>query len=154
MKALFPFAIFLLMSPLLGQDWRAEPNYGSVNLQAGFEPDPHRTRLMPGGVINLLERQKVLGFRAVGFVSEAPDLDLNYTAGNLPLVLKVEGGNVDTILLVNCPDGKWHYNDDTIGIHPQITFRNPKSGMYNIWVGTLGAANADNRVQLLVTEIQ
>jgi hypothetical protein len=43
---------------------------------------------------------------------------------------------VDTILLVNTPDGNWHFNDDYRGTNSAITFQNPMQGQYDIWTGS------------------
>lgn len=43
----------------------------------------------------------------------------------------------DTALLINLPDGSWIY--DGGGTDPLVHLQTPKSGSYNIWVGTYGA---------------
>ena len=120
------------------QDWRLEPAFGTVELRAGFSPDPNRTELVAGGNINL-DR---LGYW--GYVANAPDVDLIYQASSTwPLVIRAES-DADLVLLVNAPDGSWHFNDDYpgYGLNPAIVFQNPQSGTYNIWVGTYGSSTA------------
>jgi hypothetical protein len=44
---------------------------------------------------------------------------------------------VDTMLLVNTPDGNWHFNDDIPSApNSSITFENPMQGQYDIWTGS------------------
>jgi hypothetical protein len=113
-------------------DWSLDSSYGSLNLSAGFSPDPNLTSVLAGGSVDL----DSLGYW--GSVAEAPDMDLYYDAGSYNLYIYVTEQNADTVLLVNAPDGEWHYSDDTIGTRPGIRFTDPASGMYNIWVGTYG----------------
>lgn len=118
------------------QNWLLAPSYGEVELFAGFTDDPYRVRLVAGGSVDLAH----LGFR--GRVAEEPDFDLWYEAGSFPLTLRVEGAPGATLLLVNDPTGRWHYDDGTGPASrseavPRIVFRNPPSGLYNIWVGAL-----------------
>lgn len=124
------------------QDFRKPPAYGTVALRSGFTPDPHRQTLQSGGPIDA-ER---LGGECRGFVADAPDYRLNWTAGsgNLPLVISVTS-RADTTLVVNGPDGRWHCNDDggNSGLNPSVVFRAPASGQYDIWVGTYGGARLE-----------
>lgn len=134
------------------QNWRLQPHFGTVDLAAGFMPDPHTVQIVPGGDIDLSSVFKTIGIHANGYISDAPDLDLNYEAGNFPLKFRVVGGDIDTILLINDPSGTWHYDDDTYGLDPEIVFEQPASGMYNIWVGTYDT-DASGSVTLMITEM-
>ncbi|MFW6388186.1 MAG: peptidase S1, partial [bacterium] len=121
--------VLLAVTGLSAQDWSLTPAYGSANLTNGFTPDPHRVDLTAGGSINLSS----MGYS--GYVANAPDYDLYYTAGgSWPLVIRAESSG-DTVLLVNAPDGNWYFNDDYAGVDPAIVFDSPQSGLYNIWVG-------------------
>jgi len=126
------------------QDWQLQPTYGDTELAAGFQPDPFEQTVVAGGTIDLSE----LGY--YGYVAEAPDFDLRYTSGEYQLTIKVENTNADTLLLVNTPDGQWHFNDDSNGLDPAITFSPPQDGLYDIWIGTLNGEYADAR--LVITE--
>jgi hypothetical protein len=44
----------------------------------------------------------------------------------------------DTTLVINDPNDNWVCDDDggNIGLNPSITFANPVSGQYDVWVGT------------------
>ena len=78
-----------------------------------------------------------------GKVSAAPDLQLNFEAGDLDLTIKAVASE-DTTLLVNSPGGRWYCDDDSGGdLDPMVTISNPESGRYDIWLGTYN----DNMVQ-------
>lgn len=129
-------------------NWRANPLFGSVNLNAGFTPDPFRRDLQAGG--NTDVSNMINGCR--GFINAgAPDVDLYYQAGSLPLHIRAASGS-DTTLVVRAPDGQWYCNDDRVGLDPLVSFGNPQSGMYNIWVGIYGSGRTAP-AQLRITEL-
>lgn len=136
--------LFLVTGAMGAQDWQLPPTYGETGLVAGFEPDPFEQSVVAGGSIDLSE----LGY--YGYVAEAPDFDLRYTSGEYRLTITVKNTDADTLLLVNGPQGRWHFNDDTTGLHPSITFSPPRDGLYDIWVGTLDGDGAE--ATLVVTE--
>ncbi|WP_300532358.1 hypothetical protein [Maricaulis sp.] len=114
-------------------DWTMDPNYGSVELDAGFTPDPHTVPLMAGGDQDVWE---AVGENCRGFATRAPDYDLNYTAGGYDLYVSATSDN-DATLIINAPDGTWWCDDDSAGnLNPGVHFDAPQSGLYNIWVGT------------------
>lgn len=113
-------------------NWQAVPTYGSVSLDAGFLPDPHRVSVTAGGSYDL----SFVG--ESGYVAQAPDYDLYYSAGGHGLYIYVESQGGDTVLLVRDPGGDWYYSDDAAGTRPGLAFSNPRSGLYDIWVGTYG----------------
>lgn len=120
------------------QTWNLSPAFGSVELRAGFVPDPNTVDLIAGGNVNLGSR----GY--AGYVADAPDYNLTYQASSTwPLVIRADSSE-DLVLLVNAPDGSWHFNDDYsgYGLNSAIVFENPQSGLYNIWVGTYGSSTA------------
>lgn len=125
----------LLATPALAQrpDVGADPLYGTVTLRSGFQPDPHTTEVIAGG----LNENPIDGAGCVGYLNaERPDLDLNYTAGTLPLRISVDS-STDTALLINLPDGSWICDDDGgEGTDPLVHLQSPQSGNYNIWVTT------------------
>ena len=127
-----------------GPDWSADPSFGSVELSAGFESDPHTVSSLAGGESDLSS----LGY--YGFVAEAPDYDLYYQAGGDELYIYVRNQSEDTVLLVNDPTGSWHFSDDENGLMPGIRFANPESGLYDIWVGTVGIDLAE--AELAISE--
>lgn len=108
-------------------------NYGSVSLEAGFVPDPYNIQLQAGGDVDVFE---AVGQNCTGFATTAPDLNLNYQAGDFDLYLSASSQG-DTTLAVNAPDGSWSCDDDSAGsLNPGIRFDQPMSGRYDIWVGT------------------
>ena len=132
-----------------GQNYSLQPAYGSVTLNAGFHPDPYTVTVVAGGHIDI---SNLRGVSAYGRVADAPDFDLYYeNAGQYRMTIKVDNTRADTILLVNDPSGRWHFNDDTNGLNPAITFNNPQSGLYDIWVGTIDGNTANAR--LVLTEM-
>ncbi len=112
--------------------------YGVYNIRSGFTPDPITVPMASGGPNDV---SLTLGSPCVGFVATAPDLDVNYQAGSLgllPLAFFVRS-DADTTLVINAPDGTWYCDDDSgIGVNPSITFSNPMTGNYDVWVGTYG----------------
>ena len=129
------------------QDVSLAPTYGTANLRAGFTPDPYRVNnVVSGGAIQTSKG----GIDA--WVARAPDFRLNYTAGALPLTVRFVGTG-DTTLLINTPDGRWVADDDSDGnLNPRVTFNSPRSGQYDIWVGTVPKRN--ERGTLMITELR
>jgi hypothetical protein len=115
-------------------NWRARPSYGTVTLRSGFTPDPEMRAIQAGGRDEV--RTMLSGEQCRGYIhAAAPDLDLNYTAGDYQLVIYAKS-DTDITLVVNDATGRWWCSDDVSGTNPAIYFRNPTSGNYNIWIGT------------------
>jgi hypothetical protein len=113
----------------------ATPLYGTVNLAAGFSPDPQITNVQAGGS----DANPIAGAGCAGYINTSqPDIDVNYSAGSYPLYIYVRASS-DTTLLVNLPDGSWVCSDDVSGRDPVIHLAQPPSGTYNVWVGTYSA---------------
>jgi len=126
---------FGMATPAVAQDANADPNFRTINLRTGFTPDPQVISIRSGGEINA----QSISSACNGFISSAPDVRLNFTAGALPLILSVAAG-ADTTLVVNGPDGRWYCDDDggVNGNNPMVRFNAPQSGRYQIWIGTYG----------------
>lgn len=119
------------------QNASATPNFGSVRLSAGFSPDPHTVRVVAGGSIDAYD-DTPLPAACVGKISDAPDYRVTYAAGDFPLVFRTIASE-DTTLVINGPDGEWSCDDDSYGDgDAQVVFRKPRSGVYDVWVGTFG----------------
>ena len=132
--------------PAAAQDFNATPNYGTLNLRTGFEPDPHVIAVQSGGDRDASR----IAPGCAGFITSQPDVRLVYEAGSLPLIISVASRS-DTTLVVNGPDGRWYCDDDggVNGLNPSIRFAHPASGRYEIWVGTYGhAALQDARLNI------
>jgi len=113
-------------------NFRAAPSYGTIDLSAGFSPDPYVRSISAGG----RDEVSLGGSDCSGYIqASAPDLDLNYTAGSYPLHIYAKSGT-DVTLVVNLPDGSWLCSDDVDGTNPAISLNRPQSGNYNIWIGT------------------
>jgi hypothetical protein len=107
-----------------------KPTYGSAKVAAGFSPAPLTKEVQAGGEL----RTNLGGVKA--HVARAPDFGLTYTAGDVPLVFSVKSVG-DTTLLINLPDNTWVADDDSGGgLDPLIRIAKPKSGRYDIYVGT------------------
>lgn len=137
-----------LAAPALAcPDWEGRPYFGTIELYAGFTPDPYVRNITAGGTQNL-DR---CGLNAAGYVTVRPDFDLYWNGSSSQITIAVEVNRADAILLINAPDGSWWYNDDYRGTNPAITFYNPQEGLYDIWVGTYDGSRR-NPGRLIVTE--
>lgn len=125
----------LAAAPAAAQDYHADPNFGAVTLASGFTPDPRVIPVRSGGEIDASRISQA----CTGFISNSPDVRLNYSAGSLPLILSV-AAEADTTLVVNGPDGHYYCDDDggVNGLNPMVRFQAPASGQYDIWIGTYG----------------
>lgn len=113
------------------------PAYGVVTLETGYVDDPFGVALQAGGQADA----STFDSNCWGNVAEAPDVTLDYTAGNtFPLNIYV-GSNADTTLMVLDPSGAFTCNDDTNGLQPAVFFDSPQSGEYDIWVGTYSSGS-------------
>ena len=134
-------------------DWRLQPNFGSVELAAGFTPDPHEVPILSGGPIDAT----YLGAPCTGWATAAPDFDVRYEAGSMTLLrfyFVADEVGEDATLIINAPDGSWHCNDDsTVGVFdPMVDFTTPQGGLYDVWVGSYEDGSAVNGT-LYVTEL-
>lgn len=122
--------------------------FGEVVLSAGFRPDPHRVSMTAGGTI----AASGVSASCTGSIAEAPDYQVTYSAGSLPLTFRTES-STDTTLVINGPDGSWYCDDDSGGgTNAQVRFAKPGSGVYDIWVGTYRGGT--NPATLVVTELE
>ena len=137
----------LVAAPAFAQNYSHNPNYGTVALRSGFAPDPTLVTVQSGGSINAETRNSA----CKGFITDAPDYRVNFTAGSAGLPLLISAASAaDVTLIVNGPDGQWYCDDDggVAGLNPMVMFAAPGSGQYDIWVGTYG--NASNQPSTLV----
>lgn len=132
-------------------DHRLEPGFGSAELRSGFQPDPHTRSILAGGEIDASR----LGNGCVGWIAQAPDYRVNWTSGSngLPLIFSVES-DADTTLIINDASGQWLCDDDggQHGLNPSVRINSPRSGQYDVWVGTY-ARGAFQNSTLHVSEI-
>lgn len=133
------------------QDASKSATYGAIRLSAGFTPDPYRVQVTAGGDIDAYA-DTPLPAACVGRVANAPDFEVTYEAGRLPLVFRTLS-RVDTTLIINGPDGRWHCDDDSYSTgegDAEVRFDKPRSGVYDVWIGTFGDGMAS--ATLLITE--
>jgi len=133
------------------------PEIGKAPVQftisEGFPIDPRVHNVTAGGSLDLGKCTSVPG---KGWVTKRPDFVVNYkTKGGssaFALTFRVEA-TADTVLLINGPNGKWHFDDDGgKGLNAKIRFPNAGPGRYDIWVGTYSDRLA--KAKLVVTEIE
>ncbi len=121
-------------------------NFGEIRLNAGFTPDPYRVSVTAGGSTDGAR----LPGSCTGMVSDAPDFEVTYDAGSLPLVFRTLS-STDTTLIINAPNGDWHCDDDSYGDgDAEVRFNKPADGTYDVWIGTFGGGTAS--ATLLITE--
>lgn len=124
-------------------------------IDEGFTPDPLRRGVTAGGNLDLA---RCAGVPGRGWVTSLPDFSVLYrTKGGGPsgetLTFTTESAT-DTILLINDPNGRWLWDDDSgSGLNGKIRFRNAAPGRYDIWVGTFDKGNF-TKVQLIITELE
>ena len=117
-------------------NWSAEPNFGSVELRAGFRPDPYWAEVLGGGTVDV----SYLGGDCVGHASREPDVRLRWRGHGdaLSILFTADEEYDDTSLVVNLPDGTWACNDDAAAslLDPLIVLERPREGRYDIWIGS------------------
>lgn len=119
--------------------------YGSIRLTSGFTPDPYSVNVAAGGP----NQASTISTSCVGSIARAPDFELTYTAGSLPLIFRTFS-SADTSLVVNGPDGQWYCDDDggAEGLNAELRWNTPGSGTYDVWVGSLSAGNPQARLEI------
>lgn len=143
-------AITLMAAPAYAQriNSSAQGTFGQIQLRSGFTPDPRVTNLNAGGPIDV----STVSDNCRGFIAERPSYTLRYRAGELPLYVGVTADD-DTTLVIKGPDGQWMCDDDSgDNLNPVVSWTNPRSGRYQIWVGRFGTSDLAP-AQLYISEI-
>jgi hypothetical protein len=83
-----------------------------------------------------------------GYVISQPDFEFSLSGMSAygRLNMRVNAG-CDTVLLVNDPNGQWHFNDDASGLNPALNLAS-LDGVYDVWVGTYGSGNCSATLTL------
>jgi hypothetical protein len=121
-----------------GLNFSCTPNYGVVDLAAGFSPDPYTVNITSGGSVNVAEQG--LPAECRGSVTTPPDFRLNLSSDSARIriyfVASVAGD--DTTLIINDAGANWLCNDDypNANLNPMIEISNARAGQYDIWVGS------------------
>lgn len=127
-------AAAFIISPAFAQNAGLTANAGEISLNTGFTPDPYNVSVVSGGNV---DGGRLPG-SCIGMISDAPDFQLTYRAGSLPLTFRTRSRG-DTTLIINDPSGNWVCDDDSGGgTNAQVRFNRPQSGTYDIWVGAIG----------------
>lgn len=125
------FLTAALLTATLAASGQAQ-TFGSANLQAGFTPDPFRVNITSGGTLSA----NTVSSDCAGWVAEASDYQVRYTAGSFNLSFSSTSSS-DTTLVILAPNGNIYCDDDSgNGLNPIVTIGNPPSGIYNVWVGS------------------
>ncbi len=145
-KLFIAAAALVLAAPAVAQDASLRANSGEIGLSSGFTPDPYVVNVVAGGSISA----NPLPGSCTGSISSAPDFQLTYSSGSLPLAFQAIA-SADITLVINAPDGSWHCDDDSLGNgDAQVVFQKPSSGVYDVWVGTYSGGTQS--AQLRITE--
>lgn len=79
-----------------------------------------------------------------GYVIERPDFSFNLAGVYGPVEISVDSPGCDSMLLVNAPDGSWHWDDDSGGdLLPLMTVEIAEDGRLDVWVGTFDGSYCD-----------
>jgi len=134
----------------VGLDYSLEPNYGIIDLNVGFEPDPFTQDVIAGGDIDVSTLN--LGSECIGFATTQPDLRLNWSGSGqlLRFFFMAASADGDAALLVNDPAGNWHCNDDSASgnLNPMIDLDNPVEGQYDIWIASLSDTDVEGTIYI------
>jgi hypothetical protein len=144
-------AMAAMATPALAQNLNtsASGTYGQVTLRAGFLPDPYAVTVNAGGAIEATRASEA----CLGFIDARATFTLRYTAGDYPLFISATSES-DTTIAVRAPDGSWSCDDDSAGsLNPVVSWENPRSGRYQIWVGRYGVQGEAASATLNISEI-
>lgn len=144
-------ALALVASPAYAQNLNtgASGTYGQISLRSGFLPDPHSVTVAAGGTV---EATRASAECNGGYISPRASFSLRYTAGDLPLYIGATS-DADTTIVVRTPDGQWVCNDDSNGLNPMVSWDDPRSGRYQIWVGRFGEQGETAPAMLHISEV-
>jgi hypothetical protein len=123
-------------------------------IKEGFPIDPNRHGVNAGGDIDL---RNCTGVPGTGWVTKLPDFVVNYktksgSASKATLTFRIDSA-ADTVILVNDPNNKWHWNDDGgKGLNAKVSFPLALNGRYDVWVGSF--TNKLSTATLLTTELE
>jgi hypothetical protein len=144
-------ALAVLAAPAYAQNLRTSGTgtYGQIRLNSGFQPDPHNVTLNAGGAIDATRASA----DCVGYVDARPSFTLRYRSGDYPLFIGAVS-DADTTIVVRAPNGTWHCDDDSGGaLNPLVSWEDPSSGRYQIWVGRFGMQGETAPAVLHISEV-
>ena len=121
---------------------------------AGLQPPGQLRGVRPGqrvparpvgehGAVGRSVDTSYLGGGCLGWASQAPDFEVNYTAASSSLRFYFVADTVgdDTTLIISDPTGNWVCGDDSYGTrNPTVDFTGTApDGVYDIWIGSYSA---------------
>jgi hypothetical protein len=117
-----------------GLDWTLSPDFGDLELETGFIPDPYEFRVLAGGTVQAIDTAD----GCCGLAGPNPDLNFYWTGGggSLRIFFVPDEDGADTTLIINDASANWLCNDDAYGLNPAIDIEPAASGWYSIWVGS------------------
>ena len=120
-------------------DVNARPLHGQARLSSGFSPNPHRASVRAGGPVDAtlaLATHTVAEGYCYGRITREPTYRLTWNGRGEPLYISTGSEEVDTLLLVNAPDGSWWCDDDSAGnLNAGLVIEDAPPGVYDIYVG-------------------
>ncbi|MEX3015802.1 hypothetical protein [Gymnodinialimonas hymeniacidonis] len=134
------------------------PNYAIANTAFGQHTmyagqGSYRVpRITAGGRFALTNCFPGTGWR--GFTITRPDFRFFYQGVSQTgrITFQLTSNAVDTVLLINTPDGQWFFNDDSNGtFNSTLTFSPVLQGQYDIWAGAYNLSS-NNPAELWVYE--
>lgn len=140
---------------IAGLDTSRIPTYGSVELAAGFLPDPYFAPASGGGSIAV--GGDALPPDCIGYTDEAPAFRVSWGGRSTRLRLlfiPIAPENADAALIVRAPNGEWACNidSDPWDNRPLVEFIQPGMGDYLIWVANETAPYSPILGMIYVTE--
>ncbi|MBF9045379.1 hypothetical protein HKCCE4037_18730 [Rhodobacterales bacterium HKCCE4037] len=134
------------------------PNYAIANTAFGQHTmyagqGSYRVpRITAGGRYALTNCFPGTGWR--GYTITRPDFRFFYSGVSSTgrITFQLTSNAVDTVLLINTPDGQWFFNDDSNGtFNSTLTFSPVLQGQYDIWAGAYNLSS-NNPAELWVYE--
>lgn len=131
------------------------PTYGSVELAAGFLPDPYFAPASGGGDIAV--GGDTLPPDCIGYTDDAPAFRVSWDGRSTRLrilFIPISPENADAALIVRAPDGSWACNIDSQpwDQRPLVEFIQPGMGDYLVWVANETAPYSPILGMVYVTE--
>ncbi len=120
---------------------------GHTALNSGFLPDPYVANVPIGATV----AASSVAPQCAGFVPDAPTFSLDYTAQLYQLFISVSGGS-GVNLVVRAPNGQVYCDAGANSGNGGITWGDPQSGRYDIWVGST-SQGATGTASLNISEI-
>lgn len=134
-----------------GLDYTADANFGTIELETGFLPDPMEVEIISGGSVDL--SLAISDENCAGYATSNPDLKLQWTQESEGLLRVWAVSEGDTTLVINDSEGNWHCDDDSAGdYNPLVELQAASGGQFDIWVGSY-SEDENLPVTLMISEL-